>query len=247
MARQAPKIDSLPEVRAHKRRIIFPFLFRVKMGFVLPGYRDMFNAPNTPSVVLASSSPYRRRQMQQLGMPFSAVAPNIDESPHAGETAADLVRRLARDKAMCVAKAHTGTWVVGSDQAAELDGEIMGKPGDEKVNAEQLTKAAGREVSFFTGLCLCCPAQSLELLDVVRYAVRFRALSTAQIDAYVKREQAFDCAGGFKSEGLGIALFESMHGDDPNALIGLPLIRLTEMLSIAGYDVLSQTRIEHRL
>ncbi len=204
----------------------------------------MTETKDAPELVLASASPYRRRQLAQLGVRFSTVSADIDESALAGETAPGLARRLAREKAACIGKIHPDAWIVGSDQVAELDGRMLGKPGNEQANIKQLLEAAGKDVAFFTGLCLSRPSERFEALDVVRYDVRFRSLTTEQIRAYVKREHAFDCAGGFKVEGLGIALFESMRGDDPNALIGLPLIRLVTMLWTAGYDVLSQMRVE---
>ncbi|NIM26719.1 MAG: septum formation inhibitor Maf [Gammaproteobacteria bacterium] len=193
-------------------------------------------------IVLASTSAYRRELLARLGIAFDVVDPAVDETPLPGEDPAALVARLARAKARSGARDAHGALVIGSDQVAVLDGEILGKPGDADTNRRQLERAAGRRVQFLTGVCLLASTSGREQVEVVPFAVYFRALSREQIAAYVDRERAFDCAGGFRCEGLGIALFERMEGDDPSALIGLPLQRLTRMLEKEGVDVLLQTR-----
>lgn len=189
-------------------------------------------------LVLASTSPYRRELLQRLGLPFDCQRPDCDESPLHGETAPDLVRRLARDKARSVAVHCPDSVIIGSDQVATLDDMILTKPGSHERAVAQLSAASGREVTFFTGLCVINTADNSEQLDVIPYSVIFRDLSPTQIETYIEREQPLDCAGSFKSEGLGVALFEKMSGDDPAALIGLPLIRLVSMLEQAGLKVL---------
>jgi septum formation protein len=191
-----------------------------------------------PILVLASTSPYRRDLLERLGLPFTAVAPDVDEARHAGESARSLVVRLAEAKARAVAREYPGALIIGSDQVAAIEDRILGKPGDRERAIEQLTLAAGKTVTFHTGLCLLNSATGRACTHCELFRVRFRRLSQAQIAGYVDRERPFDCAGGFKSEGLGIALFERLGGNDPNALIGLPLIRLVEMLTREGVDVL---------
>jgi septum formation protein len=186
-----------------------------------------------PPLVLGSTSPYRRELLQRLGLPFTIAAPDIDESALPGETPAELVRRLAENKARAVGKAHAGL-IIGSDQVATTGEDILGKPGSHVRAVEQLHQLAGRTVTFHTGLCLLDTAKNTLQLDVVPFSVEFRQLSAAQIERYLRREQPYNCAGSFKSEALGITLFTRMHGDDPTALVGLPLIRLTDMLAVAG-------------
>ncbi len=190
-------------------------------------------------LVLASSSPYRRRLLQRLGIDFDCDPPDIDEQPLAGETAPKTVARLAEAKARAVASRAGDALVIGSDQLALMDGRPLGKPGSRDANIDQLMRASGRWVDFLTGLCLLNARSDACQLEVVEYSVEFRRLSRAQIECYVDREQPFDCAGGFKAEGLGVALFRRMRGDDPSALIGLPLICLSRMLLNEGVDVLS--------
>lgn len=194
--------------------------------------------PDGRRLVLASTSRYRRELLARLGLPFTTCAPDCDETPLPGEAPAVLVERLARAKAASVAAREPHALVIGSDQVAVLDGAILGKPGDHARAVAQLAAAAGRRVEFLTGLCLHDGVSGRVQCDVVPYAVEFRALTATQIEAYLRHEQPYDCAGSFKSEGLGIALFERLDGDDPNALIGLPLIRLVRMLEAAGATVL---------
>lgn len=188
---------------------------------------------NNPSLVLASTSPYRRELLQRLGIPFTTAAPDVDESALPGETPDELVRRLSESKARAVGKTHAGL-IIGSDQVATTGEDILGKPGSHERAVEQLHQLAGRTVTFHTGLCLLDTAKDTLQLDVLPFSVQFRQLSAAQIERYLRREQPYNCAGSFKSEALGITLFTRMHGDDPTALIGLPLIRLTDMLAVAG-------------
>ena len=184
-------------------------------------------------LVLASTSPYRRELLQRLRLPFECARPEVDETPLPGEEVAPLVRRLAAAKAGAVAEARPGDWVVGSDQAAELDGRILGKPGGREGAIAQLASMSGRVVRFHTGVCLHGPGGVFAACDVTR--VHFRTLARDEIERYVDAEQPFDCAGSFKCEGLGITLFEAIESHDPTGLVGLPLIALAGLLRKAGY------------
>lgn len=189
-------------------------------------------------LILASSSRYRADLLKRLDLPFDIHAPAIDESAAPGEKPQDLVERLARRKAAAAAEAHREALIIGSDQVAVIGEQILGKPGTAARAREQLGMLSGRSVTFLTGLCLLDAASGAAQAAVIPTAVRLRQLSTAEIADYVAREQPLDCAGAFKSEGLGIALFETIEGTDPNALIGLPLIALCSMLGQAGVAVL---------
>ncbi len=189
-------------------------------------------------LILASTSRYRRELLGRLGLPFSCVPPQVDEAILPGETATALVARLALAKARAVAEQHPDSIVIGSDQVAVLGDSILGKSGDYATACRQLSAASGNRVVFQTGLCVISSVSGQTQQAVVPFTVVFRQLSAGQIDSYVRREQPYDCAGSFKSEGLGICLFEKMQGDDPTALIGLPLITLTGMLQHAGMPVL---------
>ncbi|MGA7799727.1 MAG: Maf family protein [Gammaproteobacteria bacterium] len=189
-------------------------------------------------LVLASTSPFRRELLARLGLEFETLAPEVHEGALPDEPARTLVARLAEAKARAGAGIVSDGVIIGSDQVAVIDDEILGKPGNHERAHAQLSRLAGREVTFFTGLCLLDGRRGDLQLDVVPYHVRFRPLTATQIDHYLRREQPYNCAGSFKSEGLGIALFERMEGDDPTALIGLPLIRLCTMLETAGIAVL---------
>ncbi|MAZ87701.1 MAG: septum formation inhibitor Maf [Cellvibrionaceae bacterium] len=191
-------------------------------------------------ILLASSSPYRRQLLEKLGLSFETESPDIDESPRPNETPSQLVQRLATAKAETLRASHDNHLIIGSDQVAELDGEIIGKPGNHEAAADQLRSCSRRVVHFHTGLCLLNSAKGTLHYHCCRYDVHFRALTEPQIEYYLRREQPYDCAGSFKSEGLGIALFSAIRGDDPNSLIGLPLIALTDMLYKEGVDVLTQ-------
>lgn len=187
-------------------------------------------------LVLASTSPYRRDLLARLGIDFTQLAPDVDESPLPGEAPAALAARLAQAKAEAGAQAAPGAWVIGSDQVAELDGQPLGKPGSAERAIAQLRAMSGRAVRFHTAVCVAGnPAHSgaLALLDST--TVRFRTLSEAEIARYVERERPFDAAGSFKAEGLGIALFDAIDSQDPTALIGLPLIGTAALLRRCGF------------
>jgi MAF protein len=185
-------------------------------------------------IVLASTSPFRRQLLATLDLPFECVAPDVDESPHRGEPPADLVRRLAVAKAESVLARHADAIVIGSDQVACIDNAAVGKPGDRDTAIRQLVAASGRRIRFLTGLCLVNGVTGATHTVVEPYDVHFRSLCQEEIERYVDKEQPFDCAGSFKSEGYGITLFEKLEGRDPNALIGLPLIALAAMLRAEG-------------
>ncbi len=189
-------------------------------------------------LILASSSPFRRELFGRLGLDYECRSPEIDESRLAGEDAAAYVCRLAEAKAREIAAAEPAALVIGADQCALLDGDLLGKPGTHAHALAQLRRAQGRTVVFHTGLCLLGIDAGFKRVEDVVFEVDFRTLDDARLDAYLRREQPYDCAGSFKAEGLGIALFERLRGDDPAALIGLPLIRLVAMLEAAGIDVL---------
>ncbi len=189
-------------------------------------------------IVLASTSPFRRELLGKLGLPFESASPDIDESAHPGETPEQLVARLAEEKARAVAAKHPQALIIGSDQVAVNDGEILGKPGGHEKAQEQLRAASGKTVCFLTGLCLYNSATGHAQVVVEPFEVVFRPLDEAQIENYLRAEQPYNCAGSFKSEGLGIALFERLNGDDPNSLIGLPLIRLIRMLEQEGVNTI---------
>jgi septum formation protein len=186
-------------------------------------------------LLLASTSPYRRALLERFGLPFATARPDVDESARPGEGPADLADRLAQAKARDVAQRHPGAWVIGSDQVAEVDGKALGKSGNRAGAVAQLQAMSGREVRFHTALCLQRDAITYRAADVTR--VSFRQLAQEEIERYVDAEQPFDCAGSFKVEGLGIALFEAVHSDDPTALIGLPLIATARLLRMAGFAV----------
>ena len=197
------------------------------------------NTNNTsPTLVLGSTSPFRREILQKLGLPFETAAPDIDESHLENETPEQLVGRLAEAKAREVAKQYPNALIIGSDQVAVNEGEILGKPHTHERAIEQLQNASGKTVRFLTGLCLYNSATDNTQCEVVPFDVVFRELTLKQIDSYLKREQPYKCAGSFKSEALGITLFERLEGEDPNTLIGLPLIRLVRMLENEDFPVL---------
>jgi len=191
-----------------------------------------------PQIVLASTSKYRKELLARLGLPFEVAFPDVDETPLAKETPQDSARRLAEAKARAVAVNFPAAIVIGSDQVAVLDGTRLGKPGNRANALLQLKKMRAREVVFHTALCVYAAAQGQCETRVVPYYVRFRDFGDAQIEHYLQLEQPYDCAGSARCEGLGIALIARMRGDDPNALIGLPLIALTEMLAARGVGVL---------
>lgn len=192
---------------------------------------------NSRRLILASSSPFRRELLARLGLSFEFHAPNTDETRLPEETAPALVARLAVAKARAIADLEPDALIIGSDQVAVLKGAIIGKPGTHEQASAQLRHASGQTVIFYTGLSLLDSAGHQQTA-VETFQVTFRALTDAMIENYLRREQPYQCAGSFKSEGLGIALFERLTGDDPSSLIGLPLIRLVRMLETAGVSVL---------
>lgn len=190
------------------------------------------------AIVLGSTSRYRRELMERLAVPFQVMAPGVDETPLPGEAPAALACRLAHAKAMAVAQAHPSAAVIGSDQVADLDGEALGKPGDHANAVRQLSRMRGRTVVFQTAVSVVCLETGFAQHDIAAVRVRFRALADEEIESYLRREQPYDCAGSAKSEGLGIALLDSIESDDPTALVGLPLIRTCRMLRAAGVRLL---------
>ena len=189
------------------------------------------------SLVLGSTSPFRKALLDKLGIPFITDTPNTDEARRPGETPDRLVRRLAEAKARDVASRFADALVIGSDQAACVGDEILGKPGNRENAIAQLSAASGKAVTFYTGLCLYNTANDQIQVAVEPFVVHFRKLDAAQIERYIDHEQPFNCAGSFKSEGLGITLFAALEGRDPNALVGLPLFRLVEMLERQGVSL----------
>lgn len=190
-------------------------------------------------LILASTSPYRRALLERLGLPFAVANPETDETPLPGEAPEALSLRLSEAKARAVAAQFPDALIIGSDQVATVDGKIYGKPGTHERAVAQLKELSGKTVNFFTGLCLYnAHTKQAETLGVPTL-VTFRQLSDHEIEHYLQREPAYNCAGSAKSEGLGIALLESMRGDDPNALVGLPLIALCTLLRRQGVSVLS--------
>jgi MAF protein len=192
---------------------------------------------NQKPIILASSSRYRRELLERLGLPFTAESPDIDESPLPGESPRELVMRLSESKARALAPRCPAALIIGSDQAAVLEDRILGKPGNRENAIAQLSRCSGKRLVFHTGLCLLDSATGKAQVDDVLFEVRFRTLTAGQIERYVDADRPYHSAGSFKAESLGITLFEYLHGDDPNALIGLPLIRLTQMLANAGVDL----------
>ncbi|MDH3949356.1 MAG: Maf-like protein [Gammaproteobacteria bacterium] len=189
-------------------------------------------------LVLASTSPFRRSILEKLGLPFDCHAPEVNEAPQPGETPSQLVERLSIAKAQAVAAHLKEGLVIGSDQVAVIDNDILGKPGNHENAVAQLERASGKAVTFLTGLALVNAATGSIQAEVVPFKVVFRSLTLEQIDNYLNAELPYNCAGSFKSEGLGIALFERLEGDDPNTLIGLPLIRLIRMLEKEGETII---------
>ena len=194
-------------------------------------------AARPPSIILGSSSPFRKALLQRLNLSFSCCSPEIDETRRPGEPPADFVTRLAAEKAQAVAEKNREALIIGSDQAACIGTEVLGKPGSRERALEQLSAASGRRVTFYTGLCLLNSASGNRQLICEPFHVHFRVLEQPQIERYLDAEQPYNCAGSFKSEGLGISLFRRLEGEDPNALIGLPLIRLVDMLAAEGIRI----------
>ena len=193
-------------------------------------------------IILASSSVYRRQLLNKLGINYRWQAPDIDEAPIGGESPTELVKRLSKFKAMALAPHYPTGLIIGSDQVASLENQILGKPGNHANAKAQLETVSGKQVTFFTGLTLYKATTRTTQTCCEIYQVTFRQLTEAQIENYLQREQPYDCAGSFKSEGLGIALFDTLNGRDPNTLIGLPLIALIDMLNREGIEVLGAKR-----
>lgn len=189
------------------------------------------------SIVLASGSRYRRELLERLGLPFQAWSPDVDERPRGAEPPRQTAARLARAKADAAGKRYPTAWVIGSDQVADLDGEPIGKPGTLENARAQLRRLSGHSVLFHTALCVSHDRLERRHERLVTTEVAFRRLTDAEIDRYLEREHALDCAGSAKSEGLGISLLSRLGGDDPTALVGLPLIALAAILRAEGFDI----------
>jgi septum formation protein len=195
-------------------------------------------AMDRPPIVLASTSRYRRELLQRLRLEFEVLSPGVDETPLAAESPRDTGLRLARAKAVAVAAVRPGAVVIGSDQVAELDGAVLEKPLEHERAVEQLLRMQGRDVLFHTAVAVAGPEAERVQADVVPTLVQMRSLPRNALEAYLRADRPYDCAGSAKIESLGIALVERVQSDDPTALIGLPLIRLTSMLAAAGVTVL---------
>ena len=188
-------------------------------------------------IILASGSPYRKQLLERLQLAFECRSPDLDESVLDGETADDYVRRLARAKARAIAEGEPAAVVIGSDQCAVLDSRILGKPGSHENALRQLRDAQGKSVIFHTAVCVMRLEDDFCELASVPFEVEFRRLADSQLEHYLRVEQPYQCAGSFKAEGYGSCLFRRLSGDDPSALIGLPLLTLTTMLENAGIEV----------
>ena len=194
----------------------------------------------TRQLILGSTSRYRRELLARLNTPFTVVGPDVDETPAEHEAPYALALRLALAKARAVAALHPEAVVIGSDQVADLNGTPLGKPGTHERAVLQLQRMRGQTVVFQTAVAVVCAATQFEEVDLAAVKVRFRDLSDAEIESYLRTEQPYDCAGSAKSEGLGIALLASIDNDDPTALVGLPLIRTCRMLRAAGIELLGR-------
>lgn len=189
-------------------------------------------------LVLASTSPFRKAILDKLGVKFDTASPETDETPLEKESPKELVERLSIAKAKAVAEKVSNSLVIGSDQVSVINNEIIGKPHTHENAVKQLKNASGKTVTFYTGLCLYNSDTQKYHSEVVPFDVVFRELSEQQIDSYLRKEEPYNCAGSFKSEALGIVLFEKLIGDDPNTLMGLPLIRLVKMLEKESFSIL---------
>jgi len=197
------------------------------------------------TLVLGSTSPFRKSILEKLQLPFLCAKPNIDETAKDGESPQTLVERLAIEKAKAVAEEHPIALIIGSDQVAVCEGEILGKPHNFDNAVIQLSKFSGKAITFYTGLCVFDSENDKAIALVEPFTVHFNHLTQSEIANYLKAEQPYNCAGSFKSEGLGICLFDKLAGDDPNTLIGLPLIKLVSLLKQHGLDVLAEQKISH--
>jgi septum formation protein len=194
----------------------------------------MSDSPSPRTLILGSTSPYRRELLQRLRLPFDVQRPEVDETPFAGETPKALAQRLALAKAQAVAQRFPQAIVIGSDQVADLNGEPLGKPGNHANAVAQLQRMRGQSVVFQTAVSVVCLATGFEQTELAQVKVQFRHVSDEAIEAYLQAEQPYDCAGSAKSEGLGIALLERIDNHDPTALVGLPLILTCRLLRAAG-------------
>ncbi len=223
----------MPRKLPHKNRA----LRAAKTAAAAPGHVRIGRIMANIDLILASTSRYRRELLERLGVSFRTMSSEVDETPLPGETPVELARRLARAKAQAVAAANPGAVVIGSDQVCDLDGAALGKPGSFEKSVEQLLRMQGKRVIFHTAVCVVRADGSIEetVSDTI---LTMRALSRETIEDYVRREEPYDCAGSAKIERLGIALMESVASDDPTSLIGLPLMRVTGMLTRAGVTVI---------
>ncbi|WP_042143950.1 MULTISPECIES: nucleoside triphosphate pyrophosphatase [unclassified Pseudoalteromonas] len=196
----------------------------------------------TPKLILASTSPFRKSLLEKFNINFSVASPNIDETPYHNETACSLVERLSIEKSKVLKQQFDSGIVIGSDQVALFDNKILGKPHSKEKAIEQLSSFSGQKVTFLTGLALYNVTTNETVSTVEQYQVQFRDLTAKQIDTYLDIEQPYNCAGSFKSEGLGICLFERFIGDDPNSLVGLPLIALNRLLLQWDIDILDHQK-----
>lgn len=194
----------------------------------------MSDSPSSRTLILGSTSPYRRELLQRLRLPFDVQRPEVDETPYVGETPEALAQRLALAKAQAVAQRFPQAIVIGSDQVADLNGEPLGKPGNHANAVTQLQRMRGQSVVFQTAVSVVCLATGFEQTELAQVKVQFRHVSDVAIEAYLQAEQPYDCAGSAKSEGLGIALLERIDNQDPTALVGLPLILTCRLLRAAG-------------
>ncbi|WP_158224564.1 Maf family protein [Agaribacterium haliotis] len=191
-----------------------------------------------PKLILASASRYKKQQLQQLGLSFETMNPDIDETPLAGESALAQSLRLAKAKAKKIASKNPHSYVLGCDQSASIEGHILCKPGSPEKAKQQLQQSSGKELSFFSGIALCNLQHDIEFVASCETVVRFRQLNEEEIDNYIKKEPATDCVGAFKVEAMGIQLFDYVRSDDPSALVGLPLIKTAQLLRQAGINPL---------
>ncbi len=223
-------------IRVFYRTASFPLAgsaFLPEFTFLL-----LMPTPTQPALILASTSPFRRELLERLRLPFATKNPAVNETPIAGESPEQTALRLSEAKARAVAARHPDALIIGSDQVACLDGQVFGKPGNHERAVTQLQQMRGRTVNFYTGLCLYNSRTGRTQVQGIPTLVTFRQLSDGEIERYLRAETPYNCAGSAKAEGLGISLIAKMEGDDPNALIGLPLIALCDMLRAEAFPIL---------
>lgn len=202
---------------------------------------SVHNLTNLSTIILASESKYKKAVLEKLQIPFTCIAPRIDETALENEHPKDLVNRLAKIKARTIAESHPNCYIIAADQVACFNDQILGKPGNRENAFQQLQLFSGNRVDFITGLAVVSPQHGHPFQLTETFSVQFKTLSVSEINAYIEKEEPLDCAGSFKSEGLGILLFEKLIGRDPNSLIGLPLIGLRELFEQAGINLLTET------